>query len=83
MVIRISESSTSTDTITLATAFSHGRLRHGPSTSGSLHSSSRNTLADGSSTPASAWTASVITPSGAPGISTIAAAPAIMPAKIA
>ncbi len=51
MIIRISDSSTSTDTTTLATALSHGRLRHGPSTSGSLHSSSRKTLAEGSRTP--------------------------------
>jgi hypothetical protein len=47
-----------------------------------LHSSSRKTVALGRRTPASAWTEVVITPSGAPGISTIAAAPAISPAKI-
>jgi len=39
-----------------------------------LHSSNKNTLALGSSTPARAWTLVVISPSGAPGISTIAAA---------
>ena len=57
-------------------------LRHGPSTSGSLQSSSRKTLALGSSTPARAWTDSVITPSGAPGISTMPAAAAIIAANI-
>jgi len=82
VAMRINDSSTSTATITVASAFSHVRLRHGPSTSRSLHSSSKNTLADGRSTPASACTASVITPRGAPGISTIAAAPAISPAKM-
>ncbi len=35
----------------LAIAFSHGALTHGPSTSRSLQSSSRNTVALGSSTP--------------------------------
>ena len=53
------------------------RLAQGPRTARSLHSSSRNTVADGSSTPASAWTPSMIRPSGAPGMSTMAAATAI------
>ncbi len=65
LAIRISESSTSTPMITLATAFSHGGFDHGPSTSRSLQSSSRNTVALGSSTPASACTEVVIRPSGA------------------
>ena len=56
LAIRISESSTSTPMITLAIAFSHGGLTQGPSTSRSLQSSSRKTVALGSSTPASAWT---------------------------
>ena len=59
-----------------ATALSHGRFTHGPSTSRSLHSKTRNTAADGSSTPASACTPSVISPSGAPGMSTTVAATA-------
>jgi hypothetical protein len=45
-----------------ATAFSHGRFTHGPSTALSLHSRTRNTAADGSSTPARACTPSVIRP---------------------
>jgi hypothetical protein len=73
VAIRISDSSTSVATITLASTLSQPGLRHGPSTSRSLHSSSRKTVALGSSTPASACTAVVITPSGAWGISTIAA----------
>ncbi len=60
--------------MTLATAFSQGLLTHGPSTARSLHSSSRKTVALGSSTPASACTAVTISPSGALGISTIPAA---------
>ena len=52
-------------------------LTHGPSTAWSVHSSSRYTVALGSSTPARAWTPSVSSPSGEPGISTIVAAPAI------
>ena len=46
---------------------SHLGLTHGPSTSRSLHSSSRKTLADGSRRPARAWTLVVIRPSGASG----------------
>ena len=83
LAIRISDSSTSTPMITLAIAFSHGALHHGPSTSRSLHSSSRNTVALGSSTPASACTEVVIRPSGAPGISTMPAAAATISAKLA
>ena len=40
----------------------------------SVHSSNRKVLALGSSRPARAWTAVVIRPSGAPGVSTIPAA---------
>ena len=58
-------------------AFSQRPFTHGPSTALSLQSSSRNTVALGSSTPASVCTASVSSPSGAPGVSTIAAATAI------
>ncbi len=82
LAIRIRESSTNTPTITLAIAFSHGELHHGPSTSRSLHSSSRNTVALGSSTPASACTEVVIRPSGACGISTIPAAAITISAKL-
>src|SRR5262245_50961306 len=49
-------------------------LTQGPRTARSLHSNSRNTVAAGSSTPARTWTPSVISPSGEPGMSTIAAA---------
>ena len=58
-----------------ARALSHLELTQGPRTSRSLHKSSRKTLALGSSSPARAWTLVVISPSGAPGISTSAAAP--------
>ena len=60
----------------MASTFSQRGFTHGPSTSRSLQSSSRNALALGSSTPARAWTAVVIRPSGAPGMSTMAAATA-------
>src|ERR1700736_592945 len=43
-------------------------LTHGPSTALSLHSSSRNTVALGKSTPASVCTALVKSPSGALGV---------------
>ena len=52
-------------------------LTQGPRTARSLHSSSRNTVAASSSTPASAWTPSMMRPSGARGMSTMAAATAI------
>ena len=74
MAVRIADKITSTPTIAAATALSQLGLVHGPSTAWSLHSSRRKTVALGSSTPARAWTAVVIVPSGAPGISTIAAA---------
>ena len=54
--------------------FSFRPFTHGPSTSRSLHSSSRNTVAEGSSTPARVCTPSVIRPSGEPGIRTMVAA---------
>ena len=71
---RISESTSIAPTITPATALSHGLLTHGPSTWRSLHRSTANTVALGSMIPARAWTAVVIRPSGAWGMSTIAAA---------
>ena len=52
-------------------------LTHGPSTALSLQSSSRNTVALGSSTPASVWTALVSSPAARPGVRTSAAASAI------
>ena len=60
--------------MTVASALSQPGLTQGPRTSRSLHSSSRNTLAEGSSSPARACTASVTRPSGACGMSTIPAA---------
>ena len=60
----------------VATTFNHGLLTQGPSTARSLHRRTRKTVALGSSVPASAWTAVVMRPSGACGISTIAAATA-------
>src|SRR2546421_10616591 len=71
---RTRDSTSSALTMTPATALSHGRLTHGPRTAGALHSKSANTVALGSITPASAWTAVVIKPSGAYGMSTIEAA---------
>ena len=79
VVIRIADSIRSAPTITDETAFSQVLLTHGPSTARSLHSSTANTVALGSMIPASAWTAVVISPSGARGMSTIAAARATMP----
>ena len=74
VAIRIPESSSRVPTISTATQLSHARLTQGPNTSRSLHNSSRNTLALGNSSPARACTAVVISPSGAPGISTMTAA---------
>jgi len=54
-------------------------LVHGPSTALSLHSGSRKTVALGSSTPASVWTALVNSPSGVPGARTSAAANPMRP----
>jgi hypothetical protein len=76
------ESMKSKPTMTVASAFSQGRFTQGPSTARSLQSSSRKMLALGSSTPASAWTATVMTPSGAPGMSTIAPAEPTIAAKM-
>jgi len=77
---RMSDSTTSTPTITEATAFNHGLLTCGPSTARSLHSSTRNTVALGRRMPASACTARVSSPSGAFGMSTIPAATTTSPA---
>src|SRR2546425_214853 len=76
---RISDSTSIAATITPATPLSHGLLTHGLSTARSLHSSTANTVALGSMIPASAWKAVVISPSGACGMSTMAAARATMP----
>ena len=76
VIVRSVESTTRVPTTSAASAFSQRGLTHGPSTSWSLHGSSRNTVALGRSTPASACTPIVISPSGAPGISTIIAASA-------
>ena len=54
-------------------------LIQGPSTALSLHSSSRNTVALGRSTPARVCTALVRRPSGAPGVKTTPAATTIRP----
>ena len=71
VAIKMSDSTSRTETITVATALSQGRLTQGPSTALSLHSRTRKTVALGSRTPASAWTAVVMTPSGAPGMRTM------------
>src|SRR5437899_3070182 len=76
---RTAESTIIVLTIRPATAFSHGRLTHGPSTARSLHSRTAKTVVLGSMIPASAWTAVVMRPSGAYGMSTMAAASATMP----
>src|SRR5262249_47254274 len=74
VITSVPESTSSNPMITAATMFSQRAFVHGPSTSGSLQSSSRNRLALGSRTPASACTAVVNRPSGAPGSSTMPAA---------
>src|SRR5262249_6812802 len=51
---RMNDNSSKMLTITVATMLSHIGLTHGPSTSRSLHSNTRNTVALGSRTPASA-----------------------------
>src|SRR6267143_6263978 len=76
---RISDSTSIAATITPATALSQGLFTQGPSTARSLQSSTANTVALGSMIPASAWTAVVIRPNGARGMSTMAAARATMP----
>src|SRR5438093_8517558 len=76
---RIAERTSIAPTITAATALSHGRLTHGPSTWRSLHSRTANTVVLGSMIPAIACTAVVIRPSGAYGIRTMAAASATIP----
>src|SRR5260370_40293423 len=71
---RISDSISSTPTMVAARTFSHGRLTHGPRTARSLHRRTANTVVLGSRSPASACTAVVISPNGACGIRTMAAA---------
>lgn len=77
---RITNSMTSTPTAAAVKALAFGPLTHGPRTCLSLHSSKRNTLADGSSTPTRVCTPSVSRSSGEPGIITIVAAAATSPA---
>ena len=55
--VRTTESITSTAMTAPVNRFMPRPLHHGPSTALSLHSSSRNTVALGSSTPARVWTA--------------------------
>src|SRR5437588_11401461 len=74
VTVRITDSRISTPTTTLENAFSHGGLTHGPRTSRSLQSINRNSVVIGSRIPHRAWTASVMTPRGALGISTTPAA---------
>ena len=76
----ITDATSTIDSVTSAAmtaevnALVFAELTQGPSTALSLHSMSRKTVAAGSSTPASTCTPSVISPSGEPGMSTIAAA---------
>ncbi|PQM49629.1 hypothetical protein C1Y40_00148 [Mycobacterium talmoniae] len=72
-VVNASESSTSAHTMTQATTFCRTVLTHGPSTGRSLHSSTKNTVAEGSSTPARACTPWVIRPSTWSGLNATAA----------
>src|SRR5262249_17914653 len=81
--IKIAESTTRTPTTVAPSALVSLPLTQGPSTSRSLHSISRNTVALGSSTPASTCTPTVKSPSGEPGISTTAAATPISAAYMA
>ena len=82
-IIRIADSMTRTPITTVARTLVGVLFTHGPRTSLSLHSSSKKTVALGSSTPARTWTPSVSKPSGDPGSSTTAAASAISAAYIA
>ena len=75
--VSTADSATSTLITTEVNTLVPRRLTQGPRTARSLHSISRNTVAAGSSTPASAWTPSMMRPSGARGMSTMAAATAI------
>ena len=75
--VSTADSEISTEITTEVNMLVRRPLTQGPRTARSLHSSSRNTVAAGSSTPASAWTPSMIRPSGARGMSTMAAATAI------
>ncbi len=82
-IIKIADSMTSAPITIVARTLVRSLFTQGPRTSLSLHSSSRNTVALGSSTPARTWTPSVSSPSGDPGSSTTAAASAISAAYIA
>ena len=83
VVIKMSDNTNRTETMNVDTTLSQGRLTHGPSTALSLHSSRRKTVALGSRIPARACTAVVMTPRGAPGMSTMVAARATIPVKVA
>ena len=74
---------TNTATTAEVKTFRRRLFTHGPNTSRSLHNNSRNTVADGNSTPARVCTPSVSNPSGLPGISTIVAATNNRPANTA
>ena len=74
--VSASDNSTNAQTITPAMMFCRMVLTHGPNTALSLHSSTRNTVADGSSTPASACTPWVSSPSTWSGLNDTAAATA-------
>ncbi|CAJ0736986.1 hypothetical protein R77592_04180 [Ralstonia mannitolilytica] len=77
--VRMTESITSTATTPPVKMFIARPFVQGPSTALSLHNSSRNTVALGSSTPASDCTALVNSPSGTPGVSTNPAASSVSP----
>lgn len=77
--VRMTESITSTAITPPVKRFIARPFVHGPSTALSLHKSSRNTVALGSSTPASDCTALVNKPSGTPGVSTNPAASKVSP----
>ncbi len=81
VAMRTSDIISRIETMPVATTLSQGRFTQGPSTSLSLHSIRRKTVALGRRTPARAWTPVVMTPSGAPGMITMAAASTTMAVK--
>src|SRR6202453_5438327 len=62
VAVNANDNSTRDQTITHATMFCRTVFTHGPSTARSLHSQTRNTVADGSKTPARACTPWVTQP---------------------
>ena len=82
VIVSSADSTSMPATTNDATTLSHRGFAQGPSTVASLHNSNRKTVALGSSTPANACTPTVATPSGAPGIKTIAAATAMHTANV-